>query len=551
MHRLWVSAPHHNPTVKLNLTLLQCFLSVCSLLLCVSLNAEEPAVAEAQAPPNHVMLHRVRGAVYYIAKPLKERRDVIQAQMISISATSTPHNPKIPDANPQFHRLQQELVTLDQEIEMRKVLVSPLTIHQREETGFFDLGPKKRLIITADQVQLHTWDGPQVKCVLIKNVLTTANEQPETHLEEMRVMHLHSRADPQMVGKTDAQVAAEEKEYLASPKGQARDKTTQALRLLLQRETAAKFAEYRDFRGYEIDTLTIEGLLPEKGNRQLAMRTKSEGGDEHLGSEWQRQAKLIVSVPPGCNAIAVRGCLAGIDVQGLNSDLSLTDDDAHARDYAGRFQVCQFHGKLRIRNVPLQLIENIAGDINIIHTEELANAETSRERGLRVSSIPPAGRSTIRHVAGNLTAWFARSNLTISDVFGKIDVTNDFGDTVFRSMPTMTAQGHRIISQSGNIEATLSTDPLKMLRIYALTNHGTVSTDVTMDRLESVSFSTYDTVTNTRRHWRGLASPRNESPENILRERQDRPAAVLQDAWRHAGLDLISRGGNIRVMLQD
>lgn len=534
--------------------LLQYVLSGCVLLSCALLNAEESAVPEAHAPPNHVILRPTRGGMYYIAKPLKERHNAIQAQLqIVQDAVTKPRSGhhKVPDENPQLKQLRQELLTLEQEIEKRTVLVSPLTVHQQDETIFFDVGPKKRLIITADQVRLQTWDGPQVKCVLTKSVLTTANESPDVHFKEMRVQHRHDRADPQMVGKTDAQIAAEEKAYLATPEGQAHAKSNQASRQMMHREIAARFAEYRDFRGYEVNKVTIEGLVPEQGNRQLLVRTKSEGGEDHHRSDWQRQARLAVFVPPNFNAIAVRGCLAGIEVRELSSNLVLTDDESRERDYGGQFQISRLYGKLQVRNVPLQLIESTAGDINILNTEEFANFGTIEERGLRANLTPPAGHLTIRHIAGNLAAWFARTDLTVSDVAGKIDVQNDFGNTVYVSRNTMTVQGHRIISQSGHIEANLSAEPLTLLRIHALTNHGKVSTNVADDRLEVVRFSTYDLVTHSRRQWHGIASVRKESPGQVLIERQGRPALVMTDGSRHPGIDLISRSGDIKVLSQD
>ncbi|MDB5390050.1 MAG: hypothetical protein JWM11_5696, partial [Planctomycetaceae bacterium] len=467
--------------------------------------SEQPQTPEAKAPPNHVILKHTRGGVFYITKPLKERYDAVRARIMRLN-TDLQHDKLTADmAIPQLDQLQEELIQLRKEIEQKKVLVSPLNVHQQEETTLFELGPNKLLVITSDQIQLETWDGPQIKCVLIKNVLAQADEKPDAHFKGLRIVHQHGLA-PNIVGRTEAQIAAEEKLYLASPAGQALTKPQQEGRAKLVHEIAGSFADYQRFQGQEIDTLAVEGLLHNEGNRHLTMRTQSSGGDGNLGSDWQRQAQLLVSVPVGCRVVAVRGCLVGVDVHGLKSDLILTNHESKDREYDGQFEVRDLQGRLRVKDVPIQVIEHVRGDVSLTVTEEFANSGTTHSGGLRVSYVPSASKCSIKDIAGNLTAWFARSDLEVAKISGKIDIRNDFGDTKLSLNQTVEDQPHRIVSLGGNIETHFSPDTPKTLQVLALTNHGSVTTDFPQDRLDDTSFSTHDSTTNSRRNWRGMIS---------------------------------------------
>src|SRR5262249_28250367 len=157
----------------------------------------------------------------------------------------------------------------------------------------------------------------------------------EEHLKGLSVRHTHGKA-PQVVGRTEAEVEAEEQAFLASEKGKALDDKSRQARQALVREIAESFSVYRDFQGKDIDTFEIVGLTHQQGNRQITVDIKSPNGGGSLGSDWRRHAALTVYVPK-CKAVVLRGCLVGLDVSGLDANLILTSADSHNRNYDGTF----------------------------------------------------------------------------------------------------------------------------------------------------------------------------------------------------------------------
>src|SRR5262249_33171582 len=81
--------------------------------------------------------------------------------------------------------------------------------------------------------------------------------------------------------------------------------------------------------------------------------------------------------------------------------------------------------------------------------------------------------SSYRNIEGDLRARFCRSNLTIGDVGGRVDVENDFGDTVWQPERTLAQKAdHRIVSQSGAITLRLGPRTLGSLKLQMGTECG-------------------------------------------------------------------------------
>ena len=83
-----------------------------------------------------------------------------------------------------------------------------------EERAMFDLGPERRLIITADAIRVVGWDGPGVKCVLEKSLLAAGDELEAPEFAALKLVHRHGQAS-ELVGRSDAEVAADETKFLA------------------------------------------------------------------------------------------------------------------------------------------------------------------------------------------------------------------------------------------------------------------------------------------------------------------------------------------------
>src|SRR5262249_4099532 len=155
---------------------------------------------------------------------------------------------------------------------------------------------------------------------------------------------------------------------------------------------------------------------------------------------------------PKCRAVALRGCLAGLDVADLQASLILSRAGSHDRDYEGTFRIRSLVGNLTVDNVPLDLIDAVDGNVRIVSTMELANTGTTHEGGLRTAYTPPPRVLTCRNISGDFSAWFTRGDLKLSEIGGQIDVRNEFGDTTMVSRSQLADKAHRLLSQSGRVE---------------------------------------------------------------------------------------------------
>lgn len=506
------------------------------------------ADVQAEAPPNSVVLRHTRGGAYFVAEPLKEEYDKLLARVQTLQADLDAERTTGAAVLVELKDLRDRLDKLRADIEQKKVLVSPLKVHSQTEEVSFDPGPERLLVVTADHVRVEGWDGPKVKCVIGKTVLADGDAPVDDHLKALKVVHRHAPA-PGVVGQSAAERAEDERKFQASDDGRRMSDAARKGRADLVREIADAYAPYAAFQGKAIDTVEVEGLTHEQGNRQVGVSITSPGGGGSSGSDWQRHAALTVYVPPGCKAVAVRGCLGSIDVRGVRAPLLLTTDGSHDRDYNGTFAVRNVAGPLTVYNVPLDQVVGVHGDVTLMCTTELVNTGTLHDarRGERTLYTPPARALVCQNVDGDLTAWFTRSDLTVDAVGGRLDVRNEFGNTaVTVAAPLAADKPHRVVSESGRVEVRLTAKALGALPLQALTNCGTVRTDAPQAVLEDTNFTLGRDAAGAARSWRGVKSVRKGDRE-VFFGAADRVGAVLSGRDRSPGLDLISRGGVVVV----
>lgn len=508
--------------------------------------ADEPLRAEGDAPPEHDVLAHVRGGAFFVAKDLKQQYDALLAQVRSLQADVAAERISGADALDELTQLEQKLDALRKEIDSKKVLVSPINVQTQSDEFSFDLGPERLLVITADRVRVVGWDKPQVKCSLKKSVLGVGDKPDADEFKALRVVHRHGLA-PNLVGKTAAENAAEEEAYLASETARGLSDSQREARRKLVQEIHDSYAPYREFQGKKLDVLEIEGLTHEQGNRQVVIGVRSKGGGRALGSDWRRHAELTVYVPR-CRGVLLRGCLVGLEVENLKSPLTATDSGSRDRDYAGSFQIKGVEGAVKVYNVPLDRLERVQGDVTILATVEYANSGTRHEGGMRVCYMPPPRECIVSGIAGNFSAWFARANLKLDGIAGRIDVNNEFGNTALTA-GKLTDAAHRIVSESGRIEVRTTVLALGRLPVLAVTGQGSVRTNADSNLLSDTNFTTGNSSDGGRRNWRGVKTKRDFDPEAFFEETR-RPAAVLAAEPRSAGLDLISRSGAIVLMIE-
>ena len=511
---------------------------------------------EGTAPPDSVVLEHTRGGAYFVAEPLKRAYDKLVARARALEADLDAERIGGPEALAELTGLRGKLSDLRAEIGEKRVLVSPAKVHRRAEEATFDLGPEGLLVVTADHVRVVGWDRPGVKCVLDKAVLVPDDKPVDEHLKALMVVHSAGAAG-EVGGGSAAARAAAERAFLAGEDGKKLDARQLDGRRRLVAEIATSHAPYAAFQGKEIDTVEVEGLTYEQGNRSLVVDVRSPGGGASTGSDWQRQASLTVYVPPGCKGVAVRGCLGSLDVRGVAAPVLLTRDGSRDRDYEGTFAVRDLAGPLTVRDVPLDVVENVRGDVTVASTTELVNSGTTHDAaaGTRTLYTPPPRALTIRNVGGDLTARFARSDLTVGSVGGRVDVVNEYGNTTWDATAggtPLATKPHRVTSSAGRVEARLSAKAVGPLPVLALTNCGTVKTDAPQAVLPDLSLGTPPgTAGDANQDWRGLRSASADNSPGSVLDAAGRLGLVVGGGVRPPGVDLVSRGGVVRVVWTD
>ncbi len=509
--------------------------------------ADEAHVVKAEAPADYAVLNHTRGGAFFVPKDLMERHDQLLTRVARIKADLAAGKIKADAALAQLKEINPLLEGLRKELQEKKVLVSPVKVQKQTEELLFDLGPERMLIVTADHLRVVGWDGPKVKCVLEKSLLATSDKPEMEEFKALRLTHGLGPA-PELVGKAPEAVSQEEKKFVVEQANQPISKSQLAARQRLVAEIQDSYAPYRAFQGKDVDVVGIEGLSGQQGNRQITVDIRSKGGGGAMGSDWRRQAMLTVYVPRS-NGVLLRGCLVGLDVDGVKGPLYVTDADSLDRDYDGAFRIKNLDGPLTLFNVPLERLEQVHGDVKIVATVEYANTGTHYENDQVTTIIPPPRECAIDGIDGNLSAWFSRVNLKIGGVSGTIDVKNEVGDTRFAPAAPLADRAHRLVSTSGNIDVRLKRSQLDKLPIMALTNEGTVKTNAKRDVLDETSFTAGNPADGSRRDWRGLKTPKKKDA-GLMFDQFERPAAALRDAERSPGLDIISQSGTIDLTIE-
>lgn len=513
--------------------------------------ADDPR-AKAFAPENHVQLKDTASGTYYVAKPLKEEYDRLLNKLRVLKGDIESERTSGAEALRSLKSLQTDLASLRDEIEKTKLFVPVAKTHVQTDTTTFDLGAERLLVITADNVRLVGWEGPGVKVELEKTILSTDGKLDEAELKGLQLIHRHGKAQEQ-VGRTKEENDTEEAAYLMTKDGQALTPKNRAWRKKFHGEIQAHYAIYRDFQGKEVDTLEIEGLTYDQGNRQMTLEVNSKDGGGSQRSVWRRHARLTVYVPE-CKAVAIRGGLESLDIEKIKTSLVITADDSHNRDYHSESRIRGVTGSLAARNIPLHTIEDVGGDVSFTCTVDLANSGTSHDGGsdpgqtLRTHHFYQALPCSVKNVGGNFQAWVCRVDLDVQDVAGRIDVRNEFGETRLTMTKPLSKAAHRIVSEAGRIELNCSPISLGDFPLWAITQCGNVRTNASRELLDSFSYTQGADSEGVSRNWSGFRRTKKEDakfdPSDFM-ESANRGDNALHGLTRSAGLDLVSRGGTV------
>jgi hypothetical protein len=530
-------------------------------------NADELPRAKAVAPDNFLELRKGLGGAYYVDAPIKKRYDDLVALVQALQQDVQRARISEADARQRIEKLRREVQAALQEINEKEVFVAPASVHKKRESKTFSLGPEAILLVKADQVQIVGWDKPHVEAILEKVVLSADDQSVAADLNAIQIAHRpmtgaeglgyasrqqraewlakltpellakqsfmestyrnYVRLDPEILPTLNPEVAA-----------QLRSQPSSSGQLSL-----AEHLPFDSFMDKTVDVVELEGLTYQAGNRSLILEITSKNGGGSSSSVWRRHAKLTLYVPQ-CKMVAVWGAHEGLDIQSVNASVELKSNNVPQRD--ATYRVKDLHGSLIARDLPLHLVENVTGDVDVIHTADAGITSGPNGDGIRGQVSRKSEKSNVyRQIGGHLVGWFVQANLELAQISGQVDVRNEFGSTVWVLEKPAAQAAHRVVSEAGEIQIQLPQSDADELPIMTLSEVGNVYIPDTMKQLKNVMFSTPGDH-DIYHSWQGFMSERDSSNRGMLYFQ--RVSQILHDEPRSAGLDFISRAGSVRIV---
>jgi hypothetical protein len=507
---------------KYRKALLQCF--AISLLSSPLMADDNPG--KTRAPADYEVLKSDRAGAYFIAKPLKEKHDRLIRELAALRREISEARADPAAARRKLDQLATDLKALRLTIDQGKLYIPGAKVHTDSSSGTLKIASSDLLLIDSTNVEIHAWDGPEIRCMVEKTVLST-DDKDKGVPADLDAIKLELRR------ATGSELFGYYKDISTKP--QFKDKP----------EFKAQWDRFalKEYIDRDFPYVTIRGLVGQEGNHQISLEMKNETGAGLHSSEWRRLAKLIVFVPK-CQRVAVRGALAGFKVEGLHAPLFVLGEGD--RDYEARYEISDHIGSLATENIPIHRLAGIQGDVSINATAYAGNVGTTHDQ--RGVTVEPGEiySSTFRDIQGSFRGRFVRTDVSLEGITGQIDVENDFGRTTWTVDRPIGKKDHRLISMSGTIEVRLAADALGGLPLALYTECGIVHLDPGLDRnLDHSSFHATG-GDGVYRSWSGFVSKKANPVERF--ESFDRVSAALRAEARPPGVDILSRGGTISLV---
>jgi hypothetical protein len=493
-----------------------------------------------QVPGDARIFEQDMAGAYFIERPLMEKYEGLKKRAAALRADINAGKINGATARATVAALQTELSALLKTIDTSKFYAPGATVYKRSETIHIPLRPDDLLLVDADSVEIRGWDGPEVKCVIEKVVLDDDS------------------------GKVDEDFAGIE---IVSRKGSGKEffgfytdiKDRPELKANADMQRELRRFVFPEFLGREFPYITVKGLAYDGGNRQINVSVGSESGDGFSASQWRRHATLTLFVPK-CQRVGVRGGLERFEVRDLNADLAVLGQGN--RDYNALYEVTNLVGSFTAENFPIQRIDGIKGNVSVTATAYIENKGTEHgPSGVTARAYEPK-ESLYRDIDGDLRVRFCRANLTIGDVGGRVDVENDFGDTIWQTDRELAQKAdHRVVSQSGTIAVRHGTKVPGALKFEMFTECGTLRRAGDVEKALNARFEETirqtadgDTARRSWISWTRRPSPEATRPPHDPEEsfaRFRRVADALYGRPRSPGIDVISRSGTITIAAPD
>lgn len=228
-------------------------------------------------------------------------------------------------------------------------------------------------------------------------------------------------------------------------------------------------------------------------------------------------------------------------------------------------QIHDLYGSLTVIDLPIDTLslDSIHGGVRLLPPiidmfDGLSMTSPSAsyvggQEGERLMPPRPMSVLTCKNIDGDFTASFLRANLHLEAVAGKIDVRNDFGDTTLTAEKALAKKRHRLVSESGRIEARITPAGLGSLPIQALTTCGTVRSNAPYSVIEDTVYAAWPSPDGTPCSWGGMMS---HFGDRFFSGRAEAFAAckamraIVNGEDDYPGVDILSRAGVIRILYE-
>ena len=186
---------------------------------------------------------------------------------------------------------------------------------------------------------------------------------------------------------------------------------------------------------------------------------------------------------------------------------------------SGQFEVFGLVGNLICREFPLRLIRDVTGHVDYAAGTEFGveGAGTMHRDDMREMTPAKPFRMEVSKIGEGLRIRCGRAQLGLADIAGRLDVSNDFGDTTLSIQGPMEGS-HRLVSQSGRISVEMDKRAFDSTVVNAFSNHGGVRTNLSRELLSDHHFVSNNRTSDLRQNWDGFrkVTPDAECGEKLI-----------------------------------
>jgi hypothetical protein len=493
--------------------------------------------ARPQAPGDYRIFEQDMAGAYFIARPLMEKYNALLKRVAGLRVEIDGARIDSARARAEVAALQAELNGLLQTIDRAKLYIPGAMVHKRTETTHVPIQPDDLLLVDCENVDVRGWDGPDVQCVLEKTVLDDGSGKVADDFAGVELV-ARKGSGKEFFG------------FYLDVRDLPKFKNNEDMQSELRRFV------FPEFLGREFPYITVKGMDYQEGNRQIDVTVRSERGDGFSSSQWRRHATLTLLVPR-CQRVGIRGALGRLKVRDLNSGLTVLGQGN--RDYTTLYEVTNLGGPLTADRIPIHRIDGVKGTVSVTATAFGENKGTENgPNGVTSRAWDDPKESVYLNIDGDLRARFCRASITVGDVSGRVDVENDFGDTVWQPSRELAQKAdHRIVSQSGAVTVRLGEKTPGVLKVEVFTECGKLRRGSDVEKelnawFEETNFQSAhaDTIQRSWTSWTRRPGQRGEQPLHNWEEasaRFRRVADALYGRPRSPGVDVISRAGTVTV----